>query len=71
MRDQLIRMARIPGLTALVVALALWAITGFALTDSELSPKAFLGGAKAMFVVLSVLMTLIALNRMGLFGRRD
>lgn len=71
MRDRLIRMARIPGLTALVVALALWAITGFALTDSELSPKAFLGGAKAMFVVLSVLMTLIALNRMGLFGRRD
>lgn len=71
MRDRLILMARIPGLTALVVALALWAITGFALTDSELSPKAFLGGAKAMFVVLSVLMTLIALNRMGLFGRRD
>ena len=54
-----------------MVALALWTITGFALTDSELSPKAFLGGAKAMFVVLSVLMTLIALRRAGLFGRRD
>lgn len=71
MRNQLTRLARTPGLTAVVVALALWTITGFALTDSELSPKAFLGGAKAMFVVLSVLMTLIALNRMGLFGRRE
>ncbi len=71
MRDQLSRLARTPGLTAVVVALALWTVTGFALIDSELSPKAFLGGAKAMFVVLSVLMTLIALNRMGLFGRRD
>ena len=71
MRNQLSRLARIPGLTAIVVALALWTITGFALTDAELSPKAFLGGAKAMFVVISVLMTLIALNRMGLFGRRD
>lgn len=71
MRKQLTRLARTPGLTALALALALWAITGFALTDSELSPKAFLGGAKAMFVVISVLVTLIALNRAGLFGRRD
>lgn len=71
MRKQMTRLARIPGLTAVVVALALWAVTGFALTDSELSPKAFLGGAKAMFVVLSILMTLIALHRAGLFGRRD
>ena len=71
MRNQLTRLARTPGLTAIVVALALWAITGFALTDPELSPKADLGGAKAMFVVISVLMTLNALNRVGLFGRRD
>lgn len=71
MRNQLTRLARAPGLTAVVVAFALWTITGFALTDAELSPKAFLGGAKAMFVVLSVVMTLIALNRVGLFGRRD
>ena len=71
MRNQLNRLARTPGLTAMVVALALWTLTGFAVTDSELSPKAFLGGAKAMFVVLSVLMTLIALKRAGLFGRRD
>lgn len=71
MRHQLSRLARVPGLTAVVVTLALWTITGFALTDPELSPKAFLGGAKAMFVALSVLMTLIALHRAGLFGRRD
>ena len=71
MRDQLARLARTPGLTAVVVALVLWTVTGFALTDPELSPKAFLGGAKAMFVALSVLVTLIALQRAGLFGRRD
>jgi len=71
MRNQLSRLARTRGLTAVVVALALWTVTGFALTDPELSPKAFLGGAKAMFVVLSVLMTLVALHRAGLIGRRD
>ena len=71
MRNQLTRLVRTPGLTAVVVTIALWAVTGIALTDAELSPKAFLGGAKAMFVALSVLMTLIALHRTGMFGRRD
>ena len=64
------RLARLRGLAAISVAVLCWVVTAFALMDSELSPGAFLGGAKALFVVLAVLMTLVAGFRARIFRRR-
>ncbi len=65
------RIARIPGLTIGCITILSWVITAFAVADPDLSPNAALGGAKAMFVVLAVLMTILMMYRMRLFRNRD
>ena len=69
------RMARLAeprGLTIILFAVLCWVMAGFALADPELSPTEFLGGAKVLFVVFAVLMTLIAgFNLWRLRSARD
>ena len=65
------RIARIPGLTIGCITLLCWVLTALAVADPDLSPKAALGGAKAMFVVLAVLMTLLTVYRLRIFRNRD
>ena len=60
-----------PGITLLCVSLLTWVLAGFAVADPELAPRAAYGGAKTLFVVLAVLMTLMALYRSGLLRSRD
>ena len=48
-----------------------WVLAGFAVSDPELAARADFGGAKTLFVVLAVLMTLMALYRSGLLRSRD
>lgn len=69
--NRLQRLARLPGFTVGCVALLAWVLTGFALADPDLSPKAFLGGAKALFVAMAVLLTLVMLYRVRLYRSRD
>ena len=60
-----------PGFTIGCVAVFTWVLAGFALSDPELSPREFLGGSKALFVVLASLMTLLTVYRSGLLRSRD
>jgi len=69
--ERMQRVSQLPGFTVGCVAILAWVVTGFALTDPELSPGAFLGGAKALFVVMAVLLTLLMLNRVRLHRSRD
>ena len=62
---------RLRKLSTVLVAALCWILVGFALSDPELSPRAFLGGAKALFVVLAVLMTLWAGYRINRDRQRD
>lgn len=71
MKDLIDRIARTPGLTIGCVTILVWVLVGFALADPELSPRAPLGGAKALFVVIGILMTLLTLYRLNLFRSRD
>lgn len=66
------RLAELRGLTITLFAVLTWVMAGFALADPELSPTEFLGGAKVLFVVFAVLMTLIAgFNLWRLRSARD
>ncbi len=60
-----------PGITLLCVVVLSWVLAGFAIADPELAARADYGGAKTLFVVLAVLMTLMALYRSGLLRSRD
>ena len=64
------RLEQVRGLAAICAALLCWVIAIFALTDGDLSPNAFLGGSKALFVVLAVVMTVIAAFKARLIRRR-
>ena len=64
------QMRRLRMLSTLMLVALCWILAGFALTDSELSPNAFLGGAKALFVFLAAMMTLWAAYRINR-GRRS
>ena len=57
------RASRIRVLSTVLIAGFCWVLAGFALADPDLSPNAFLGGAKALFVVMAVSMTLLAAYR--------
>ena len=66
------RLAELRGLTVVLFAVLTWVMAGFALADPELSSTEFLGGAKVLFVVFAVLMTLIAgFNLWRLRSARD
>ncbi|MCY4618245.1 MAG: hypothetical protein OXD50_06795 [Chloroflexi bacterium] len=65
------RLARIPGLTIGCITVLCWVLTAFAIADPDLSPKAALGGAKALFLVLAILMTILTVYRLRLFRSRD
>ena len=65
------RIARIPGLTIGCITVLCWVLTAFAIADPDLSPKATLGGAKALFLVLAILMTILTVYRLRLFRSRD
>lgn len=65
------RIARTPGLTVGCLAVLCWVLAGFALADPDLSAKAALGGAKALFIVLAVLMTLLTIYKSRIFAGRD
>lgn len=69
--ERLQRVARLPGFTAGCVALLAWILVGFAVADPELSRNATLGGAKALFVLMAVLLTLLMLYRVRLHRSRD
>lgn len=69
--ERLQRVARLPGFTVGCIAILAWILVGFALTDPDLSPNATLGGAKALFVVMAVLLTLLMLYRVRLHRSRD
>ena len=71
MIQQFQRLVRLRGLTTVCVMVLCWVLAGFALADPDLSAKADLGGAKALFVALAVLMTLLAIYKIRLFGGRD
>ena len=71
MSDLIRRIAQIPGLTVGSLAVLCWVLAGFALADPDLSDKAALGGAKALFVVLAVLMTLLTIYKSRVFASRD
>jgi hypothetical protein len=71
MRHLIDRIAQTPGLTVGCVTILVWVLVGFALADPELSPRAPLGGAKALFVVLGVVMTLLTLYRLRVRRKRD
>ncbi len=63
------RASRIRMLSTALIAVCFWVLAGFALADPELSPNAFLGGAKALFVFMAIGMTLWAAYRFNR-GRR-
>ena len=65
------RIAQIPGLTVGCLTILCWVLAGFALADPDLSDKAALGGAKALFIVLAILMTLLTIYRSRIFASRD
>lgn len=65
------RLAQIRGLAAICAAVLCWVIVAFAIADSDLSPNAFLGGSKALFVILAVVMTVIAAFKARLIRRRE
>ncbi len=65
------RIAQIPGLTVGCLSVLCWVLVGFALADPDLSAKAALGGAKALFIVLAVLMTLLTIYKSKIFAGRD
>lgn len=67
MRDLLDQARRLRMISTLLLAAFCWVLAGFALADPELSPNAFLGGAKALIVFMAALMTLWAAYR---FNRR-
>ena len=69
--DLLRRIAQIPGLTVGCLTILCWVLAGFALADPDLSDKAALGGAKALFIVLAILMTLLTIYRSRIFASRD
>ena len=71
MPDLIQRLARTPGLTVGCLAILCWVLAGFALADPDLSGGAVLGGAKALFVVLAVLMTLLTIYKSRIFASRD
>ncbi len=50
--------------TLLASVLGWWVITGLALADTELWNYAFLGGAKALFVGIGILLTLWLARRL-------
>ena len=45
------RLEQIRGLAAICAAVLCWIIAAFAIADGDLSPNAFLGGSKALFVI--------------------
>ena len=53
------------------LAVLSWILAGFGIADPDLSPNAVLGGAKALLVVLAVLLTLLAVYQSGWLGTRD
>ena len=57
------RASRLRILSTVLIAVFCWVLAGFALADSELSPNAFLGGAKALFVLMAISMTMWAAYR--------
>ncbi len=57
------RASRLRILSTLLIAVFCWVLAGFALADPDLSPNAFLGGAKALFVLMAISMTLWAVYR--------
>ncbi len=57
------RASRLRILSTVLIAVFCWVLAGFALADPELSPNAFLGGAKALFVLMAISMTLWAAYR--------
>ena len=65
------RLEQIRGLAAICAAVLCWVIAGFALADGDLSPNAFLGGSKALFVVLAVVMTIVAAVKARVLRRRE
>lgn len=65
------RLQQVRGLAAICAAALCWVITAFALADSELSPYAFLGGSKALFVLLAIVMTIIAAFKARVLRRRE
>ena len=65
------RLEQIRGLAAICAAVLCWVIAGFALADGDLSPNAFLGGSKALFVVLAVVMTIVAGVKARVLRRRE
>ena len=69
--EQLQRISRLPGFTVGCIVILAWTLAGFAIADPELSPNAALGGAKALFVVMAVLLTLLMLYRVRLHRSRD
>ena len=46
-----------------------WLIVALTIGDEDLSPRAFLGGAKALFVAVAALTTVWAGFRIGRMGR--
>ncbi len=71
MTDLFRRISRLPGLTIGSLTIFVWILVGFALADPDLSPRATLGGAKALFVVIGIVMTLLTLYRVNAFRNRD
>ena len=65
------RIAQMPGLTVGCATVLCWVLTAFALADPDLSPQADLGGAKALFVVFAVLMTLLTVWKATARRRSD
>lgn len=58
------RASRLQILSTLLIAVFCWVLAGFALADPDLSPNAFLGGAKALFVLMAISITLWAAYRL-------
>lgn len=71
MNDLIQRIAAIPGLTVGCVAILCWVLAGFALADPDLSANEPLGGSKALFIVLALLMTGLTIYKSRIFTNRD
>ncbi len=71
MANLLRRIAEVPGLTLGCATVLCWVLTAFALADPDLSENATLGGAKALFVVFAVLMTLLTVWKATARRRSD
>ena len=65
------RLEQIRGQAAICAAVLCWIIAAFAIADGDLSPNAFLGGSKALFVILAVVMTVVAAFKARLIRRRE